>query len=176
MPTFVQSFSATQVLGLPSKIYLQDTSTGSDVAVTGRKVYITNAAGEYLVAGAVPSVASAYTTWDIGSLTTNIDVLTTDMALFVRVDWVNVSGTVLYTNTTLYGFYQYTQTFLLTLTKNQVVNPQILNDANYWEDKSKLHTLLKDAENAVSVGGDIYSAQNSLDLATYLMSKSQFFY
>jgi len=176
MPTFAQSFSATQVLGLPSKIYLEDTSTGTDGAITARKVYITNAAGEYLVAGAALSVASAYTSWAIGSTTTNIDVLTTDMALYVRVDWVNVSGTVLYTKTTLYGFYQYTQTFLLTLTKNQVINPQILNDANYWEDKSKLHTLLKDAENAVSVGGDIYSAQNSLDLATYLMSNSQFFY
>lgn len=173
---YVQDFAATQVLGSPSVIYLEDTSTGSDGSITDRRVYITNAAGQYLTAGNSPSATPVYTTWLLANTTTTIDVLNVDMGLYIRVDWINVSGTVLYTKTTLYGFYQYTQSFLLQLTKNQSANPGILQDTNYWGDKANLHTLLKDAQNAISPGGDIYSCQNSLNLAQWLITNSKFFF
>ena len=167
----VQNFSASQVLGEPSVIYLEDTSTGSDVAVDSRRVYITNAASEYITASGT-TTAVAFTTWDYASDSTSIDCLTADAAVYIRVDWCNVGGTVLYTKTTLYGFYSYTNDFLLQLTKDQIPYPQILADTNYWANKAKLHTLLKDAINAVEIGGDIYSAQNSLNAANFMIQNS----
>lgn len=170
-----QNFSVTQVLGEPSVIYLEDTSTGSDVLVVDREVIITNAAGNYLTAAGV-STTETSTSWAIADTTTSIDCLTTDMALYIRVNWLDAGGATLYTKIALYGFYSYTQDFLLQLTKNQIPDPQILADTNYWNDKSKLHTFLKDAINAVEIGGDIYSAQASLDLASYLIANSANFF
>lgn len=171
----VQNFSASQVLGSPSIINLQDTSTGSDGSIFERRVYITNAASQYITASGV-TTAVAYTTWAYADTTKAIDCLTQDIACYVRVNWVNSGGTTLYTKITLFGFYSYTNDFLLQLTKNQIPDPAILADTNYWANKTKLHTLLKDATNAVSVGGDIYSAQNSLNLAEYLIQNSANFY
>ena len=166
-----QNFAATQVLGEPSIIVLTDSSTGSDAAISSRKVYITNAANEYITASGV-TTAVAFTTWAYADSSTEIDCLTADTACNIRVDWVNSGGTVLYTKTTLYGFYSYTNDFLLQLTKNQVADPSIIQDTVYWGNKAKLHTLLKDATNAVSVGGDITSAQNSLNAAEFLIQNS----
>mgnify|MGYP000396776706 CR=1 FL=1 len=43
------NFTAQQTPGLPGTILFTDTSTGTDVAVTQRRVYIQTAAGNYLV-------------------------------------------------------------------------------------------------------------------------------
>ncbi|MES2382410.1 MAG: hypothetical protein V4538_15290 [Bacteroidota bacterium] len=176
MAAFTPNFSATQTLGNPSIINFQDTSTGTpDVLVVVRRIYITNAEGNYITANGVFTTAT-YTTWLLADATTSVDCLTQDTACYVRVTWNEVGGTALYDKIVLYGFYSYTQDFLLQLTKNQIPNPQILADTNYWSNKSKLHTLLKDAINAVEIGADIYSAQNSLNLGNYLIQNSADFF
>lgn len=173
---YVQNFAATQVLGEPSVIYLEDTTTGTlDPLITARRVVITNAANEFITADGVSETAT-YTEWALVDSETSIDCLTSDMALYVRVNWVNSVGATLATKITLYGFYSYTQDFLLQLTKNQTADITILADTNYWADKTKLHTLLKDAINAVEIGGDIFSAQNSLNMAEYLIQNSANFF
>lgn len=169
------NFSATQVLGEPSVIYLADSSTGSDVLIVSREVIITNAASKYITAAGV-STTPTETVWALADTTTSIDCLQQDMAVYIRVNWLSAAGATLYTKITLLGFYSYTNEFLLQLTKNQIPDPTILADTNYWENKTKLHTLLKDATNAVSVGGDIYSAQNSLNLADYMIQNSANFF
>lgn len=171
----VPNFSVSQILGNSSTITLQDTSTGSDTLIVSREVVITNAASKYITANGV-FTAPTSTVWALANTSTSINCLPTDMALYVRVNWLSAGGTVLYTKITLFGFYSYTNEFLLRLTKNQIPDPRILADTNYWNDKEQLHTLLKDAINAVSIGGDIYSAQNSLNMATYLMVNSANFF
>ena len=44
------NFSTSQQAGLPSDVVVTDTSTGSDVAIVARRVYLVNYAGEYVVA------------------------------------------------------------------------------------------------------------------------------
>lgn len=167
----VPNFSATQVLGSPSVIVLNDTSTGSDVLITSREVIITTASNQYLTAAGL-STTPTETAWSYATDETEIDCLTQDYAVYIRINWLGAGGNTLYTKITLYGFYSYTNDSLLQLTKDQIPYPQILADTNYWANKSKLHTLLKDAINAVEVGGDIYSAQNSLNAANYMIQNS----
>lgn len=173
---FVQNFSASQTLGNPSVIDLEDTSTGTiDPLIVSREVIITNAANQFITAAGVSDTATS-TAWALVDTQISIDCLPYDMAVYIRVNWLDAGGSALYTKITLYGFYSYTNDFLLQLTKNQTADPQILQDTNYWSDKSTLHTLLKDAINAVQIGADIYSAQNSLNAAQYLISNSANFF
>ena len=72
----VANFSASQTPGVPGTILLTDTSTGTDVAVTQRRVYIQTAAGDYLVE---EGVTTEYSPWlDFPSTTelTLTDILT----------------------------------------------------------------------------------------------------
>ncbi len=165
------NFDVSQLLGEPSVIYLEDTSTGSDVLIDSREVIITTADSQYLTAAGL-STTPTETAWSYATDTTSIDCLSQDYALYVRVNWLNAAGATLYTKITLYGFYSYTNDFLLQLTKDQIPYPQILADTNYWGNKSKLHTLLKDAQNSVEIGGDIYTAQNCLNAANYMIQNS----
>lgn len=88
----VPNFTGTQQIGLPSCVYLTDTSTGSDVAITQRRAYIQDVQGNYLV----PSgTTTDYVVWSILDTSISIDCLTQDTAPYVLVQWLNVSGTVL---------------------------------------------------------------------------------
>jgi len=79
----VPNFSTSQSAGSPSVITITDTSTGSDVAVTQRRVYLLDWQGNYVV----PSgTTTNYIQWPIAQATINIDCLTQDMALEVTVE------------------------------------------------------------------------------------------
>ena len=85
----VANFSAAQTPGVPGTILLTDTSTGTDVAVTQRRVYIQTAAGDYLVEEAT---TTEYTPWpDFPSTTTLTltDILSKDFGCRVVVQWLN---------------------------------------------------------------------------------------
>ena len=171
------NFSTSQQAGLPSNVIITDTSTGSDVAVVERRVYLVNYAGEYVVEST--NTTTDYTVWPITQSSISIDCLTADAALTVTVNWVNVSGVTLYTKTSLAGFTLYNLTFYYSLTQGQaaVSNPSfILQDNNYFQNKSKLKTLLESGNNAVTLGYDITSAQLCYDLATAMVTSQNLYF
>lgn len=170
-----QNFTATQVAGSPSEIVITDTSTGTDVAVTQRRVYLITASGEYLVPD---GTTTDYVEWgDFPATTTiTIDALTKDYALSVKVDWLNVSNSVLYTKTTKYGFTLYNETFDYGLTQLLAGNPLLINDNNFFSNKSLLRVNIDDGDNAISFAGDLYAAQQSYDRATELRLNSQYYF
>jgi hypothetical protein len=166
----VPNFSTSQQAGLPSNVIVTDTSTGSDVAITGRRVFLVNYAGEYVV----PSgTTTNYVVWPLAQTSISINCLTADSALSVTVNWVNSAGVTLYTKTSLAGFTLYNLTFYYSLTQGQaaVSNPSfILQDTTYFQNKSKLKTLIDSGNNAITLGYDITSAQECYDLATYMVT------
>lgn len=164
-----QSFTAAGTVD-PSAIFITDTSTGTDVAVVGRKVNI------YDISNALFG-SSPYDFPDFPATTTlTINPLTKDKALQIVVTWVNVSGTVLYTASVIAVFTGYGEQFYYQLTQNQSGNPNILNDNGYFENKSKLRTLLDSATQSISIGNDIYSAQSSIDLYQILLDNEKLFF
>jgi hypothetical protein len=164
------NFSTSQQAGLPSDVIITDTSTGSDVAIVERRVYLVNYAGEYVVAD---GTTTDYTVWPLAQSSISIDCLTADTALTVTVNWVDVSGVTLYTKTVLAGFTLYNETFYYSLTQGQaaVSNPSyILQDTTYFQNKSKLRSLIDSGDQAVTLGYDITSAQTCYDLATFMVT------
>jgi hypothetical protein len=164
------NFSTSQQAGLPSNVIITDTSTGSDLAIVSRRVFLVNYAGEYVVAD---GTTTNYTVWPLAQSSISIDCLSADAALSVTVNWVNAAGVTLYTKTSLAGFTLFNLTFYYSLTQGQaaISNPSyILQDNTYFQNKSKLKTLIESGNNAVTLGYDITSAQVCYDLATYMVN------
>jgi hypothetical protein len=164
------NFAASQTIGIPSTISLLDSSTGSDVVITSRRVSLINNLGNYVTAAGTFTTAT-YTTWAYASSSTSIVCMPTqDAAFSITVDWLNVSGSVLYTKTVLYDFTLYSETFYYGLTQNQTSEPNIVNDTNYYNNKMILRCNIDEANNAVAYGGDITSSQAALDRAAYMIA------
>lgn len=167
------SFSVSQVLGAASVLTLTDTSTGSDGAISARKIYLNTAAGTTLVP---TGTATTYIPWDYAQISKSVDVLNQDYALFIVVEWVDVSDTVLYTASGLYCFTMYSELFLYGLTQNEASVPNIIQDTNYYDNKQKLRVYVDDANNAVAIGGDIAAAQSSLNRAAYMIANQNIYF
>lgn len=162
---FTQNFEMSQVIGSPSVVIATDTSTGTDAAIAGKRVTLTKYDGTTLV----PSgVTTSYVTWPSATNPLSIDALDKDYALSVTVQWVDSGGNTLYTKTTLYQFSMYNEEFYYSLTSRQSSIPAIIMDNVYYMNKLKLRVDLDSAQQAVSYGQDISSAQYCLDAGTLL--------
>jgi hypothetical protein len=169
-------FSAAQTPGSPGDILLTDTSTGTDVAVTQRRVYIQTAAGDYLVEEAT---TTEYTPWDDFPSTTTLsltDILDKDYGVRMVVQWLDVSNTVLYDKTLYYGFTCYNEDFDYELTQTVAGNPLLISDNNFWGNKSTLRGFIDSGDNAITRNSDIAAAQQCYDLATNMRTNSQYFF
>lgn len=167
------NFSTSQVLGEPSEIVVTDTSTGSDVAITQRRIYLLTTDGIFLV----PSGTSTeYIAWIAGSISKTVDALTRDRALLITVQWLNVSNVVLYDKVILCTFTLYNEAFDYYLTQMLTANPILINDNNFWDNKSTLRTYIDSGNQAVSLAADQAGAQFCYDEATNLRLGSQYYY
>ena len=164
---FLQDFTAAQVYGFPNIIRLEDTSTGSDVAIVGRRVYLQKLDGSYLVP---EGTSTDFIEWDILDATLLVDILTKDMVLTITVEWIDVSGDVLFTKAKVSLFTLFLKSFFYYLTQQQSANPNLIRDINYFNYKSKLWVYITSAINAVELASDTFNAQSSLDAGSLLVS------
>jgi hypothetical protein len=169
----VSAFTATQILGEPSIIKLTDASTGSDAAITARRVYLRLANGSYLVPD---GTTTDYVNWPLADATLELDVLTVDKAVDITVQHLNSSGVAIYTKTTLCLFTQYAKQFLYNLTQGQSGNTGLVNDNQYWEKKSQLFTEVDSALNAVEMANDLFGAQGCLDRAQKIIDNAESYF
>lgn len=169
----IPSFTASQSSGLPGTILLTDTSTGSDVIITKRRVYLLQSNGQYLI----PTGNSTnYIEWSIANPTISLNVLSQDTALSITVQWLSSSNVVVNTVTSSYAFVAYNETFYYGLTEDQVGNPNLISSTDWYQNKMILRVELDSAIQAVSFASDIVSAQSALDRATYISTNSNFFF
>lgn len=166
------NFAASQTIGAPSIIKLTDTSTGSDVTIAQRRVYIRKLDQSTLV----PSgTTTSYVEWgDFPATTTiEIDVLQRDMCLSIQVGWCTSGGTIVVTKTIVCLFTLYSEDFYYSITQDQSSDPDIIRDRNYYDNKMKLRVELDSAAQAVSYASDQASAQGCLDRA-YTLIQNEF--
>jgi hypothetical protein len=172
------AFSTNQVVGAPQNIVLVDSSSGTDVTAVNRRVYLVNAAGEYITESGTTTTV-AYTEWPlVDGATLTLDVLSVDAALNITLSYVTAGGAVANgaTLTSLNGFTLFNESFLYTLTQAQSSDPSILQDTNYYANKSKLRENIDSGNQAITLADDIQSAQQCYDLATYLVTNQAEFF
>lgn len=167
------SFSAGQNPLTPSSITLVDTSTGTDVNVVRRIVYVTNNDGDFLV----PSgIVTDYFVWPYADSSISVSILDQDTACNIEVQWQDVSDVALYTVVEQFCFSQYTKQELYYLVQLQGLTPNIPSDANYNSDVAILWATLLGAINAVEQYDDIAASQNCLDRCFNMIQKQELFF
>lgn len=159
----VPNFSISQIYGDIKTMRITDTSTGSDVGLTLRLIYIRKNDGTYLVP---PGTATSYIVWPIASASLDVaDLLDKDYCVDITVKWFTGS-TATYTKTILTLFTAYSELFLRQLTQYQAANPDLIKNNNFWGNKSKLRTLIDDAEQGVVL-------LNDQTIATYCLTEAK---
>jgi hypothetical protein len=169
--SFSPSFQVGQNPLYPSTIVAVDTSSGSDVLITSRRIYVQNSLGNYLVPN---GTTTDYTVWNIGDSEISLDILTEDTACEIRVDWLASDNSVLYTSSDTFCFADYNKQFAYSLC--QGLTPPITLDTNYSNNLAALWTSIKGAENAVTGNNDIAASQNILNQGTYLRLNANLFF
>lgn len=169
----VQSFSVSQTIGAESVLTIEDTSTGSDATITSRRVYLTKADGTYLVPD---GTSTDYIEWSIDDTTIDIDCLDKDYCLNIIVQWLDATPNVDYSATSLTLLTLYTKQFLYELTQRQAGNPVLVNDGDYFVNKSELQTELDSAIQAVELASDQLGAQMCMDRATDIRTNSTYLF
>ena len=170
---FVPNFTASQYSGTPSVITLTDTSTGSDVTIASRRVYLLQANGTFLVPA---GTTTDYIVWDLVDTSIDLDVLSQDSALSITVQWMSGIQTVVTSKTISFAFTAYNETFYYGLTESQVANSNLSASTNWYQSKLVLRVEIDSADQAITFASDIYSAQAALNRATYISTNQAYFF
>lgn len=171
--SLVASFAVSQAVGEPSVIILTDTSTGSDGTITGRRVYLRDSLGVYIVP---TGTTTDYVLWDYDDASIEIDMLDEDMALSITVEWFNVSLATVYSAVDIVGMTAYSEDFSYNLTTMLAANPLLVNDNAFRKNKSDLRVYIDSGNQAILASSDIVSAQLCYNLATTLRLKSEYYF
>jgi hypothetical protein len=173
------NFSASQNYGTPNIITLTDTSSGSDVTITKRRIYLLQSNGTYLVP---TGTTTNYIEWNMTNTTTRepltiaLNVLTQDTALSVTVEWLTAANVMVVNKAISFAFTAYNETFYYGLTEDQVADANITASTNWYQNKMILRVELDSATQAIAFASDIFSAQAALNRATYISTNSQYFF
>ena len=169
------NFTTSQTFGDSKDVKLTDTSTGSDGTITTRRVYIQPFDETYLVQ---TGTTTSYEVWaDFPATTTiTLNVLTKDQATLITVQWLTSGNVVTYTKTAYVGFTLYNETFDYQLTQLLAANPLLINDNNFWDNKTQLRTFIDSGNQAISLASDLSNAQSCYDDATSLRLSSQYYF
>jgi hypothetical protein len=167
------SFTASQNSGTPNLIFLTDTSTGSDVTITKRRIYLLQSNGTYLVPA---GTNTDYIEWALVDTTTSLNVLIQDTALSITVQWLTAGNVEVASVTTSFAFTAYNETFYYGLTESQVANANLTASTNWYQTKMILRVELDSAYQAISFASDIFSAQAALNRATFISTNQSYFF
>jgi hypothetical protein len=167
------NFTSSQFSGTPSIITLNDTSTGSDVTIASRRVYLLQANGTFLVPA---GTTTDYVVWDLVDTSIDLDVLSQDSALSITVQWMSGLNTVVTSKTISFAFTAYNETFYYGLTESQVANSNLSASTNWYQSKLVLRVEIDSADQSITFASDIYSAQAALNRATYISTNQALFF
>lgn len=166
------NFTSQESLASNNLVTFTDTSTGSDGTITTRQIYIQLADGTYLVPA---GTSTSYISWAYSNSSITVDILSQSTAASVTVKWL-AGSSVVYTKTIVMCWDLYDYMFDLQLMANQTADPSIIQDTNYYSNWFRFLTNTWNAENAITAGSDIYSAQNLLNKNTYMIqNESKYF-
>lgn len=171
--SFSPSFSVLQSPQNPALLFFQDTSTGTDIAITSRRIYIQGWDGNYIVPA---NTTTDYIVWPLTNTEFTVDVFTQDTAANVKVEWLDSSNTVLYTTNSNYCFSEYNKQFFYYLIQQQSLTYNVIQDGGYFSNLSTYWVNIVSAINSVVIGNDIYASQVCLNRATNMMNNESYFF
>lgn len=171
--SFTPLFTVTQPLGTPSDVILTDSSSGSDGAIFVRRVYIQTWNGIFLVES---GTSTQYEVWALVDTSITLDVLTQSTGAKIIVQWLDVSNNILYDKVGYFGLTEFSEEFDYSLTANVASNSVLMNDNNWWRNKTLLRTLIESGNNAITNVSDIYAAQQCYNKATELYANRQYLF
>lgn len=166
------NFTTSQTYGVPNSINFVDTSTGTDGTITSRRVYMKTSANTYLVE---QGTTTTYEVWAYADSTITLSVLPKDYALEITVQWM-AGDTVVTSKVYTLGFTLYNETFDYQLTQVLSGNPLVINDNNFFPNKSDLRVNIDGGNQAIFFATDLFSAQQCYDRATNLRLGSQYYF
>lgn len=166
------AFTVSQSAITPAQFTVTDTSTGSDVLITSRRIYVQNAYGEYLTGDSNVD----YDVWAYAQSSITLDVLTQDTAANIRVDWMSAGGTVLYTLNNNYPLSQFGKQFAYYIVNNLGLTPGVYQDATFSGNLALLWTYIVAGDNAVTYGNDIAGAQACYNLEIEMQNNESMFF
>lgn len=158
------SFTVSQSSVTPGSLTVVDTSTGSDVAIVARRIYVSQSDGTYLTGDGSVN----YTAWPLADTSITLSILTVDIGASITVEWIDVNGGVVDTLNNTYALAEYNKQFLYYLVQLQGLTPGIYQDTNYSSNIGVFWTNIIAGINAVTYGNDIAACQASFDRATYM--------
>jgi len=160
------SFTVQQSSADWTNLVFTDSSTGSDILVTSRRIYIQKANSTYL-----STEDTDYMDWDIGDLTKDVNgLITADFSLLMTVQWLDVTNVVLYTVTNLYYLGVYNGNSLYGVLQASVANPSVQWDMNYWSNVGVSLCEQQNAELATEYYQQVKS-QAAINRLTNLLSQ-----
>lgn len=171
---FTPSFTVAQSAATPANCTIEDDSSGSDAAITSRRIYITDNAGNYIV----PSGTSTdYIAWPLATNPITIeDLLTVDLSVLILVQWLDVSNAVLYDEQNEFCLREFNKQQFIYLIQNQALYPGIVQDANYFSNLCQYWINIVGANTMVEDAADLSGSQNCLNRATeMLQDESKYF-
>jgi hypothetical protein len=181
---FYQNFSVLQTPANPALLLVEDTSTTSPATnptnyaaygIAARRIYIQDYNGDYIVPA---GTTTNYIPWALLDNPITLNVLTQDMAVNIRVDWVDSFGVVVnnYTKNNNYCLTEYNKQFLYYLIQLQSLTYNIIQDNNYWGNVGIFWTNVIGAINCVQIADDITASQVCLNRATYMATNQSAFF
>ena len=171
------NFSTSQTVGAPSVIDLTDTSTGSDVSATQRRIYLVDSEGEYVVPDGTTTDYVNFPIADGAEI--SIDCLDQDSALWITLQYLDVSNVVVASETKLCSFTLNNETFYYSLTQAQATQstpPNVVQDTGYYTNKLILRTLIDSGNQAVTYGEGITTAQTMYNQATQMVDNQDYYF
>ena len=161
------NFSASESLASNNEITLNDTSVGTDLTITTRRVYIRLANGNWLTE-AGESTTIAYEDWDYADSSIVLDVLTQSTACTITVEWY-AGSTLTYTKTITWCFNLYDYLAALQILQGNTSSPSQVQDTNFYSNLMQFIVNLFNEENAITYGDDIYSSQNAMNQNNFMI-------
>lgn len=161
------AFTISQSALTPGSVTATDTSTGTDAAISQRRIFFQTAYGTYLV---VDGTLTTYEPWAYADASDTWDLLDEDSAVSVTVQWLNAADTVLYTLTQVYCLSEFNKQFFYYLQQQAALTPGIPQDTNYFSNMATYWMNITGAIQAVEIGADIAASQNCLNRATNMMN------
>lgn len=165
MPLTPSFAVAIPVNSSPSTFQLQDTSGGSDGAITDRQILLYTASGSLYV----PAIDFPLS---LGPFIT-ISPLLQDQALNIVITWNSASGSVLYSANVIYSFVPYAEQFFYGLIQEMATTippMSVLNDAVFLKNFFALRVLINAAVKAITTGGDLGNAAVCISLYQILIN------
>lgn len=166
------SFLVSQSASTPSSLTVTDNSTGLSGTITQRRVYVSNAYGEFLTGNGVVN----YTEWALAEASIVLDILTEDIGALIKVEWLNVSNVVVDEVENTYPLAEYNKQFLYYLAGLQGLTPGVYQDSNYSGNIAIFWTNIIAGINAVEYGNDIAACQNCFNRATQMRLEQNFYF